>query len=78
MAVLGKIHRLLIGHRLINEVSELQLDTLFIIIYYETRTKVHEKEKRKRKKHKENTDHRQYTKKYKKNTSRKTHHMVHI
>jgi len=44
------------------------------IIYYETRTKIHEKEKKRKK----NTDHRKHTKRNTTNTSRKTHHMVHI
>ena len=42
---------------------------IIIIIYYETRTKVHEK-----KTHKENTDHRKHTKR----NTKKTHHEKHI
>ena len=46
---------------------------MLLFIYYESRTKVHEK------KHtQENTDHRKHKKEIQKNTSRKTHHIVHI
>jgi len=44
-------------------------NNIYLFIYYETRTKVHEKEK----KHKENTDHRKIQKEIKKHTHHEKH-----